>query len=84
MWQIASCKLKKRVFGLGSSTLCLVTIIDNTTCTTRALLELSLKPLLFECRNKNSYHQITLLSGYGCFYFIIYIVNLYDFQIATY
>ena len=84
MWQIVSCKLKKRVSGLGSSTPCLVTVIDNTTYTTQALLELSLKPLFFECRNKNSYHQITPLSGYGCFYFIIYIVNLYDFQMATY
>ena len=39
----ASVRLKKGIFGVGSSTSCHVTTIDNTTCITQALLELSLE-----------------------------------------
>ena len=33
--------------------------MSNTTCTTQTFLELSLKPLLFRCWNKDFYHQAT-------------------------
>ena len=40
---------KKGVSNVGSSTPRHVTAMGNTTCITRALLRLSLKPLLFGC-----------------------------------
>ena len=39
-----------------------MTTIDNTICTTQTLLELSLKPLLYEWWDKNSYYQATPYS----------------------
>ena len=53
---------KKKFSNVNSSTLCHMTTIDNTICTTQTLLELSLKPLLYEWWDKNSYYQATPYS----------------------
>ena len=45
-------ELKKGISGMVLSTSCHVTVMDNITCTIRALLGLLLKPLLYECKTR--------------------------------
>lgn len=47
-----------RASGLIDPTLRDVVVMSNITCTTRVLLKLSLEPLLSDCWNKDSYHQV--------------------------
>lgn len=60
---------RKRGFDVGLLISHHMTIMSNLTCITWVLLELSLELLVFECWNKEFYHQVTLLCGPYVIYF---------------
>ena len=79
------CLIKKVVTGVDLSTPRHVIAISNTTYITRALLELSFKPLISRCRNKNSYHQATPHVVHNSnFQHLVLIKNIYCRQCIHY